>query len=114
MSRAPQTVEHALGPIDRIPLGGGREFAVAGVRIAVFRPRAGGVRATAAECPHRGGRMADGFTGMGAVVCPVHGWGFRLDTGEAVVGEGAIACHPVRLGPGGEILVTLPAPARTG
>jgi hypothetical protein len=60
-----------LGPIDRIPLGEGREFEVEGELIAVFRARDGGVFGAQARCPHRAGHLADGVVGGGLVVCPM-------------------------------------------
>ena len=42
-----------LGPVDRIPIGEGREFEVEGELIAVFRARDGGVFGAQARCPHR-------------------------------------------------------------
>lgn len=109
MSAVRERVERPLGPVGQIPLGEGREFAVDGMRIAVFRLRAGGLAATAAACPHRGGPLADGITGAGQVVCPLHGRRFSLETGEAEGGAYAVPCFPARVGPDGEILVALPA-----
>lgn len=106
MSVAP-LVEHRIGPLEQIPLGEGREFAISGRRIAVFRPRGGAVAATQAECPHRGGPLADGTLGMDSVVCPLHAWRFALADGEPVGGECAIAVHPCRV-VDGEVRVSLP------
>lgn len=50
---------HVLGPVDQIPLGEGRAFAVDGEQVAVFRLRDGSLRALGAVCPHRGGPIAD-------------------------------------------------------
>jgi nitrite reductase (NADH) small subunit len=75
--------QHALGPVDNIPLGEARVFRVAGRDIAIFRCRTGEVFATAAECPHRGGPLADGLVGSHSVICPMHGYLFDLRTGEA-------------------------------
>ena len=69
------------GPLSLIPPGEGRTFSVGGVRIAIFHTRDGGVFATQADCPHRGGPLADGLTGGGMVVCPLHSWKFDLQTG---------------------------------
>ena len=55
--------QYALGPLDNIPLGEARVFRVDGRDIAVFRCRSGEVFATSAECPHRGGPLADGLVG---------------------------------------------------
>jgi nitrite reductase (NADH) small subunit len=73
-----------LGPIERIPLGEGREFAVEGELIAVFRTRAGQLHATQAKCPHRDGPLADGIIGGGRVICPLHAFKFGLETGQPI------------------------------
>lgn len=78
---APAT-RYNLGPADRIPLGQGRAFRVAGCQVAVFRTRDGGVYAVQAACPHRGGPLALGLVGAGKVVCPLHGYAFRLADGQ--------------------------------
>jgi nitrite reductase (NADH) small subunit len=71
-----------LGPVERIPLGEGREFEVGGELIAVFRARDGRVFGTQARCPHRAGHLADGVLGGGLVVCPLHAFRFELATGK--------------------------------
>ena len=58
-----------LGPVDDIPMGEGRAYAVAGRQIVVFRLRDGSLRALDAVCPHRGGPLADGLTDGRVVVC---------------------------------------------
>ena len=49
---------------------GSEVFDVEGHRIAVFRTRAGTVRAVANRCPHKNGPLADGMLAGDAVVCP--------------------------------------------
>ena len=83
MSATALTTAFPLGSLDQIPLGEGRVFRVAGRDVAVFRCRSGQVFATSARCPHRGGPLADGLVGDGAVICPLHGFAFDLRTGEA-------------------------------
>jgi nitrite reductase [NAD(P)H] small subunit len=78
---------HELGPLATIPLGEGRVFRVGGEEVAVFRARNGQVFATQASCPHRSGPLADGLLGDDCVVCPLHGYAFDLQTGEARSGE---------------------------
>jgi nitrite reductase (NADH) small subunit len=73
-----------LGPSSLIPSGEGRVFEVGTQRVAVFRTRHGELFATQAECPHRGGPLADGLVGAGRVVCPLHAFQFDLRTGEPV------------------------------
>lgn len=101
-------VDHHLGPLDQIPQGEGREFLVAGRRVAVFRTRPDGVAATQAACPHRGGPLADGIVGLDSVVCPLHSHRFSLGDGAALVGDCDIAVHPVRVDARGELVVALP------
>jgi nitrite reductase (NADH) small subunit len=76
-----------VGPVDEIPLGEARTFAVDGEQIAVFRLRDGSLRAIDAVCPHKGGPLADGLADDRVVVCPLHGHTFDLSTGTAT-GEG--------------------------
>lgn len=106
----PRVTEHRVVPLDALPEGEGREFAVAGRRLAVFRLRGGGVAVTDAACPHRGGPLADGMVGAGAVVCPLHNMRFALDTGECdTAGARAVAVHPARVDDDGCVVVALPA-----
>ena len=82
---------------------------VDGRDIAVFRCRSGEVYATEAECPHRGGPLADGLVGGHSVICPLHGFVFDLRTGEAAGQE----CRPPghasrdRSPPGGALTMDL-------
>ena len=70
-----------LGPVDDIPLGEGRAYAIDGEMVAVFRLRDGSLRAVSAVCPHRGGPLADGQIDRAVVVCPLHQHVFDLATG---------------------------------
>lgn len=97
---------HNLGSVDRIPPGEGRRFDVDGKAIAVFRSRASLVYATQAECPHRGGPLADGLIGGGVLVCPLHNFRFSLTTGEPLGNDcPSLRTYPVSLNEAGEILV---------
>jgi nitrite reductase (NADH) small subunit len=99
---------HPLGPIDRIPVGEARVFRVDGKDVAVFRCRSGEVFATSAECPHRGGPLADGLVGGHSVICPMHGFAFDLRTGEAPGRECArLETHRVVATPGGDLILEL-------
>jgi nitrite reductase (NADH) small subunit len=77
----------ALGNIDQIPVGEGRNFAVNSETIAVFRTRAGQVYATQAYCPHRSGPLADGLLGATTIVCPLHDRAFDLTSGDGPAPE---------------------------
>jgi nitrite reductase (NADH) small subunit len=78
--------EVVLGPVDEIPIGEGRTFAVDGEQIAVFRLRDGSLRAIEAVCPHKGGPLADGLADDRVVVCPLHGHTFDMCTGAEAGG----------------------------
>jgi nitrite reductase (NADH) small subunit len=71
-----------LGPVDRVPLGEGKAFDISGRRVAVFRGRSGELFATQAECPHKGGPLADGIVGGGTVICPLHAYKYDLESGR--------------------------------
>ena len=93
---AVEATSHRLGPVDEVPVGEGRSFAVAGEQVAVFRLRDGGLRATHAVCPHAGGPLADGQTDGAKVVCPLHGYGFSLADGACVNGGFTVRVFAVR------------------
>lgn len=65
--------------------------------MAVFRARTGRVFAVQAECPHRGGPLADGLLGGTTLICPLHAWKFDLASGEALNGECGLRTFPVRV-----------------
>lgn len=99
---------HELGPVERIPLGEARVFRVDGREVAVFRCRSGEVFATSAECPHRGGPLADGLVGGHSVICPMHGFVFDLRTGEAPGREcSRLETHRASVTPAGQLTVEL-------
>lgn len=75
-------VDVRVCPLDDIPLGLGRAFAVGGKAIAIFRLRTGEVHALADRCPHRGGPLADGMVAGNRVVCPFHAFRYDLDSGR--------------------------------
>jgi nitrite reductase (NADH) small subunit len=101
------TRQIALGPATAIPKGEGRVFRVGDVRIAVFRSRDGSVYATQADCPHRGGPLADGLVGGTTLVCPLHEWSFDLLTGMALSGSCGIRTYPITHSEDGALLLTI-------
>jgi nitrite reductase (NADH) small subunit len=97
-----------LGSVERIPLGEGREFEVNGELIAIFRTRDGALHAVEALCPHRQRHLADGITGGGKVVCPMHAFKFELATGAPVGNDcAALKTYPVSVSDDGDLLLTL-------
>ena len=100
-------MEVTLGSIDAIPEGEGRTFAVGAERIAVFRGREGSLFATQAECPHKGGPLADGLLGGRTLICPLHGWKFDLGTGQTTSGECSLKIYPARVSQHGQVVLEL-------
>ena len=84
-----------LGPVDEIPLGEGRTYAVDGEMVAVFRLRDGSLRAVSAVCPHRGGPLADGQIDLKVVICPLHLYAFDLTTGCSLSGQPDLTVYGV-------------------
>ncbi len=100
-------VDFRVGPLDALPRGEGRVFAVGGQRLAVFRTHADGVFATQERCPHRGGPLADGLIDGRAVICPLHDRTYDLRSGGGLNTECRVQIYPARIGPDGVIIVTL-------
>jgi nitrite reductase (NADH) small subunit len=99
--------EIIAAPLSAIPPGEGRNFEIAGERLAIFHTRDGAVFATQAECPHKQGPLADGLVGSGTLICPLHSWKFNLRTGEPLLGSCEIAIYPARVDDQGRIVVSL-------
>jgi nitrite reductase (NADH) small subunit len=113
MRRKDSMMETTLALISAIPPGEGRTFQVGPRRLAVFHARGRQVFATQAECPHRGGPLADGLLGGSVLICPLHGWKFDMRTGERLASAGLPACkletYCARVDAAGRILVRLGA-----
>lgn len=105
MTTAATTVD--LGPLEQIPVGEGRAFAVDGRQIAVFRLRDGRLRALSAVCPHKGGPIADGQIDAGVVLCPMHLRAFDLDTGCAKAGGEGLPRYNIHLDSDDRLRLTL-------
>jgi nitrite reductase (NADH) small subunit len=96
--------DYPLGPIDDIPLGEGRAYAVEGLQVAVYRLRDGSLRALDATCPHRGGPLADGLADDRIIICPLHGFTYDLATGCEIANGGApVTAYPVHADDDGTI-----------
>jgi len=107
----PERVE--LGPVEEIPLGGGRTFVVGEEAVAVFRTRVGRLFATQAFCPHARGPLADGMIGGAAVLCPLHSFAFDLESGRCLTGgAAALRSYPVSVDADGQIQLEVPWSAR--
>ncbi len=94
--------------VDEIPIGQGRPFVVGDRRVAVFRSRTGKFFATDDRCPHKGGPLADGVLVGDQIVCPLHAFRFRGDSGECdQPGVCAVQTYPVEVS-GNDVVVTIP------
>ena len=102
-----------LGSVEKIPLGQGFCFVVAGREISVFRQRDGRLLATQNRCPHKQGPLSDGLIGAGKVICPLHSKKFDLATGAGPEPQHCLEVYPVRE-LDGEILLTVRRGAEDG
>jgi nitrite reductase (NADH) small subunit len=102
-------LEIIVAQLSAIPPGEGRNFEIAGRRLAVFHARTGEVFATQAECPHKQGPLADGLVGGATLICPLHAWKFDLRTGAPRLGSCGITVYPARVDDRQRIVVTLDA-----
>ncbi len=95
-----------IAHLSDIPLGEGRVVEAAGLQMAVFHTR-NGVFATQPDCPHRQGPLADGLTGTGTIMCPLHDRLYDLRTGAGLNTDCRIATYPVALAEDGSILLAV-------
>lgn len=71
------------GHLSEVPEGRGLGVEVAGLRLAVFNVN-GQVFVLGGTCPHANAPLGRGWLEEGCVVCPLHRWRFRLETGECL------------------------------
>ena len=98
-------------PCDSIPLREGRAVTLGGRTIAIFNL---GDRflATDNECPHRSGPLCDGIVAGDSIVCPLHQWKVRLDTGAVerpAERAECVATYPTRVDEG-IVMLEIPDP----
>jgi nitrite reductase/ring-hydroxylating ferredoxin subunit len=104
------TTRYRVGPLGAFPEGEGVRVEVGGIGIALFR-RGNRVYAVGDSCPHMGASLSEGYLDGCNVVCPWHGWVFKLEDGSSIFDENA--CVPVfRVTvEEGEIVVEVDVPA---
>lgn len=100
--------------VEQIPLHEGRAVTVDGTEIAIFHLDKRYLTIQN-RCPHKGGPLCDGIVAGTAVVCPLHGRRFDLETGLAVRASepssvSSVATYPTRV-KNGVILVDLTSEA---
>ena len=96
-------------PCDSIPLREGRLVTLAGRDIAIFN-LGDRFMATDNRCPHDGGPLCDGIVAGDSVVCPLHAWKFKLETGAVErpsSKDECLATYPTRI-EDGIVLLGLP------
>lgn len=98
--------EYVVGRIEDIPDKGSVAVRAGRQMIAVFRD---GERVYAIHdtCPHKGGHMCQGEfePANGLVRCPIHLWGWKLDTGELETDpRQALRTYPVKVVDGEVVL----------
>ena len=72
-----------IGPLDAVPLRGGRVVKTAVGCVAVFRTSADEAYAIEDRCPHKAGPLSQGIVHDRSVTCPLHNWVISLETGKA-------------------------------
>jgi len=84
--------------VENIPLHEGRAVSAAGREIAIFH-LVDRFLTVDNQCPHKGGPLCDGIISGTAVVCPLHGRRFDLETGLAVRSSepACVATYPTRV-----------------
>jgi NAD(P)H-dependent nitrite reductase small subunit len=94
---------------ENIPLREGRPVRVGNLEIAIFNLN-GRFLTIENACPHKSGPLCDGIVTGTAVVCPLHGRHFDLETGMPVRASepSCLAIFPTRV-EDGIILVDLEA-----
>ena len=96
-------------PCESIPLREGRLVTLAGRDIAIFN-LGDRFMATDNACPHNGGPLCDGIVAGDSVVCPLHAWKFKLETGAVerpAVKHDGLVTYPTRI-EDGIVLLRLP------
>ncbi|HYV26540.1 MAG TPA: nitrite reductase small subunit NirD [Candidatus Eisenbacteria bacterium] len=82
---------------DSIRPGAGCSLKLNEHEIAVFNV-GGTFYALDGRCPHRGGPLGVGCVEDSRVYCPLHGWGFDLETGACIDNpERPVKTYPTRV-----------------
>ncbi|MGL4460915.1 MAG: Rieske (2Fe-2S) protein [Planctomycetia bacterium] len=81
---------HSACHVDELPPGGVRTVTVDGTKIALCN-RDGVFYALSNFCPHLTGNLGEGCLEGDVLVCPEHGWRFKLDTGRCTTVRGKAA-----------------------
>jgi nitrite reductase (NADH) small subunit len=89
--------EVMVATTDEVEEGSGKIVEVGDKSIALFRV-GDEFHAIENTCPHRGGSLGDGFVDGEKITCPLHGWQFKITSGEGVSpSEAKINSFPVEV-----------------
>lgn len=84
--------------LEDVPLRGSRIVKTGKGCVALFRTADNDVFALDDKCPHKQGPLSQGIVHDRSVTCPLHGWVFSLETGEAQGADvGRVKTTPVRV-----------------
>ncbi|KFI28809.1 nitrite reductase small subunit NirD [Paenirhodobacter enshiensis] len=87
-----------IGALEDIPRQGARVVKTAHGCVAVFRTLDDAVFALSDRCAHKAGPLSDGLVHDHKVTCPLHGWVFSLETGQALgADQGSVPSYPARV-----------------
>jgi nitrite reductase (NADH) small subunit len=86
-----------LGPVENLPDQTLQGRLIRGVRLCVGR--SGESRfAIDDTCPHAAGSLSEGLVDGDLVICPLHAYGFEIDTGTCIDDPHcSITSYPVRV-----------------
>jgi nitrite reductase/ring-hydroxylating ferredoxin subunit len=104
----PWNVEEGVKVAKKSELGPGqiKKVVVNGKEIALYNLD-GSFYATTTICPHQGGPLDEGELDGETVICPWHGWMFKVTDGSAIMNPKVrIKTYPVKL-VGDDIYVTV-------
>jgi len=101
----PDTAVHSIGATTDLAIGGMKMVRAGDRRLVLVRTESG-FHALDNACPHQGYGLATGDLQGELLTCQWHNWKFCVGDGAALVGEEAVACHPIRID-GDEILVEI-------
>lgn len=108
MSSLARTTTDSVGHVGDLAVGAMKMARVGEHRIALIRTKAG-YHAIDNACPHQGYGLVTGSLSGDLVTCQWHNWKFCVTDGSCVVGEEAVASHPVEI-VDGEIMVSVTEP----
>ena len=101
---------HRIGLVADFKLGSLHPMRIGSYRLCIGKGDTGHF-AVDDTCPHAGGSLSTGLLDGREIICPLHAWGFDVETGETPDDPFCpLRVYPVRAR-GDDLEVLLPAPA---